>query len=235
MEVYHASALHGLDPKALKTGWGWSKAQLAQPLLAVATGGNAVNVYTAQGIPWAPVKGAIKNVRGTAAACLAWHPSLPLLAVGWQDGAISVWDAVQRHMEEDSKVHRQPIGHLLWTATGSHLLTTDTQGKVAIWEIDKHQQPQARGSTVEKGSTITHVTWGTQPAGPAEGSAAATAYYAVSTPDSGTVTLKWLNEAGQSGVVQSVNSWWPSQTAALQSYWVAETQRPGSRQLSGMW
>lgn len=33
----------------------------------------------------------IKNVRGTECAILAWHPLLPLLAIGWKDGKRSQW------------------------------------------------------------------------------------------------------------------------------------------------
>ena len=124
-----------------------------QPLLAVATAGAAVGIYTTQvkiryadmqngcemkmmnlillqGLPWGPAKGTVRNVRGTEASCLTWHPRLALLAIAWRDGAISIWDALQQHLEEDSKVHRHPVHQLAWHVDGHHLLTADTQGKV---------------------------------------------------------------------------------------------------------
>lgn len=197
-----------------------------------------------QGVPWAPVKGTVRNVRGTEAACLSWHPTLPLLAIGWRDGAISLWDAAHRRLAEDSKVHRQPISHIVWGESSSHLLTADLQGKVtnpalsccmddvceqypvcmlpcwlrkacdmvpfvvclkvALWEIDQQQQPQCKSSVTEKaGSIISHLIWGAGTDNPAaDVPAGCTAYFVVSTPDSSTVTINWLNEQGQTGIVQ---------------------------------
>lgn len=42
-----------------------------------------------QGRPLDPNNEAnIKNVRGTECAKIAWHPLLPLLAIGWKDGEL---------------------------------------------------------------------------------------------------------------------------------------------------
>jgi WD40 repeat protein len=83
-----------------------------------------------QGTPWAHAKGGIKNIRGTPAGCLAWHPDRQLLAIAWQDGAVSLWDAAKCHLKEDSKTHRQPINQLLWHPGGKQFMTADVQGKV---------------------------------------------------------------------------------------------------------
>jgi hypothetical protein len=79
------------------------------PLLAVPFGTNAVGIYNssvscvvprssicghqrpalrrAQGQPLDPAnEGLVKNIRACEAIKLAWHPYLPLLAVGWKDG-----------------------------------------------------------------------------------------------------------------------------------------------------
>jgi hypothetical protein len=34
----------------------------------------------------------IRNVRGSECMKMAWHPLLPLLAIGWKDGALRAWD-----------------------------------------------------------------------------------------------------------------------------------------------
>lgn len=70
--------------------------------------------------------------------------------------------------------------------------------QVALWEVGRHQQLQPKGSAAEKGCSITHAVLAGS--GSQQGSAAA--YYAISTPGSGTVTIKWLDEQGRSGVVQ---------------------------------
>lgn len=85
-----------------------------------------------QGTAWQHAKGGIKNIRGTPAVCLAWHPDRQLLAIAWQDGAVSLWDAARCHLEEESKTHRQPVSHLLWHPGGKHLMTADLAGKVRI-------------------------------------------------------------------------------------------------------
>lgn len=87
-------------------------------------------LFVLQGTPWPHAKGGIRNVRGTPAVCLAWHPDKQLLAIAWQDGAVSIWDAAKCHLEEDSKSHRQPICQLLWHQDGKHFVTADVQGKV---------------------------------------------------------------------------------------------------------
>ncbi|WIA30074.1 hypothetical protein OEZ86_000169 [Tetradesmus obliquus] len=108
-------------------------------------------------------------------------------------------------MEEDSKMHRHPISHLQWDAAGTCLLTTDTQGKVVVWEVDRHQQLQPKGSVAEKGCTITHAVIASRLAtGINSQQGAAIAYYAISTQGSGTVTIKWLDEQGRSGIVQDI-------------------------------
>jgi WD40 repeat protein len=85
-----------------------------------------------QGTPWPYAKGGIKNIRGTPAVCLAWHPEKQLLAVAWQDGAVSLWDAAKCHLEEDSKTHRQQISQLIWHPDEKHFMTADNQGKVCV-------------------------------------------------------------------------------------------------------
>jgi WD40 repeat protein len=62
--------------------------------------------------------------------CLTWHPDKQLLAIAWQDGAVSIWDAAKCHLEEDSKAHRQSICQLLWHPDGKHFMTADVQGTV---------------------------------------------------------------------------------------------------------
>lgn len=69
--------------------------------------------------------------------------------------------------------------------------------------MDRHQQLQPKGSVAEKGCTITHAVIASRLAtGVNSQQSAAIAYYAISTPGSGTVTIKWLNEQGHSGIVQ---------------------------------
>lgn len=79
----------------------------------------------------------MRNIRGTDAACLAWHPAQPLLAVAWQDGALSLWDADRQQLSEDSKGHRQAVVQLAWHAGGGHLLSADAGGKVCARSVTR--------------------------------------------------------------------------------------------------
>lgn len=45
-------------------------------------------------------------------------------------GAISFWNADQRRLNEDSKVHRCCLIHLSWSPDGKLLATVDEKGKV---------------------------------------------------------------------------------------------------------
>jgi WD40 repeat protein len=48
-------------------------------------------------------------------------------------GAVSFWNAEDRHLEEDSKTHRQVITSLTWSPAGDRLLTSDENGKASAF------------------------------------------------------------------------------------------------------
>ena len=54
----------------------------------------------------------------------------PLIFLPVPTGAISFWNAEERHAEEDSKTHRSPISSLNWNQSGDRLFTTDENAKV---------------------------------------------------------------------------------------------------------
>lgn len=57
------------------------------PLLAVGLSTGGVALCAADGAPAGPGPAPqITSARGAAPARLAWHPALPLLAIGWRDG-----------------------------------------------------------------------------------------------------------------------------------------------------
>jgi hypothetical protein len=75
--------------------------------------------------------------------------------------------------------------------------------QVVLWEVDRHQLLLPKASTTEKGCTITHTAIASRALGGSGGQQSnAAAYYAISAPGSGTVTIKWLDEQGRTGVVQ---------------------------------
>lgn len=46
-------------------------------------------------------------------------------------GAISFWNAEERHLEEDSKYHRSPLSAMAWSQSGERLFTADENAKVS--------------------------------------------------------------------------------------------------------
>lgn len=46
-------------------------------------------------------------------------------------GAISFWNAEERKLEEDSKIHRNTISSIVWTASGDRLITGDENGRAS--------------------------------------------------------------------------------------------------------
>lgn len=47
-------------------------------------------------------------------------------------GAISFWNAEERHLEEDSKTHRSPLTSLTWNVAGDKLFTSDENAKLSV-------------------------------------------------------------------------------------------------------
>eukprot|EP00873_Tetraselmis_striata_P011387 jgi/Tetstr1/431651/TSEL_021180.t1 len=120
----------------------WSQAVGHQPRLAVPLGHNAVAIYTEEGQQLdASREATITNIRASPASYVAWHPVLPLLAIGWQDGGISFWNSTERRLNEDSKTHRTKIIWLGWNDDGSRLVTVDQSGKVGVWKAESGMKP----------------------------------------------------------------------------------------------
>ncbi|GMH43478.1 hypothetical protein BSKO_11400 [Bryopsis sp. KO-2023] len=140
----------------------WSKASTSRALLALSLPSNAVGIYKEDGTPLVPgTEALIKNIRGSEAAQLSWHPDLMLLTIGWKDGAISFWNAEERRLNEDSKTHRCALTFLSWSFDGEHLATVDENGKVAMWctDVEMHPLPLAEFEE-DQGWTVSCLTWG---------------------------------------------------------------------------
>jgi len=200
MEIYYTSQVSARAGNVAA----WSKAPGFPPLLAVGLSPNAVGIYTEEGRPLDPNKeGLVINVRQTEARCLAWHPLLPLLAVGWKDGAVSFWSYEERKLEEDSKTHRTNITAMAWSAAGDRLVSADDNGKVSIWKTDRLLRPIHVVSYEEQpGCKVRIVTLGPTEAMPETGSASTTVYYGVSVE--GRTILKWANDQGYQGLVMDM-------------------------------
>uniref|UniRef100_A0A7N6FI41 Intraflagellar transport 140 homolog (Chlamydomonas) n=1 Tax=Anabas testudineus TaxID=64144 RepID=A0A7N6FI41_ANATE len=108
----------------------------AVPVLAVAsnraTSGGTVDLYLQQGEY-------VENChleRSHQPTVLRWHPTKPVLALGWENGEI----VLLTHPSGDQTVlpntHTASITLLEWSSSGSRLVTGDQTGALAVWKVD---------------------------------------------------------------------------------------------------
>mmetsp|Transcript_30722 Transcript_30722/g.68056 ORF Transcript_30722/g.68056 Transcript_30722/m.68056 type:complete len:1411 (+) Transcript_30722:34-4266(+) len=200
MEVYYCTKLQGKTGSQAR----WSRAPGYPALLAVPMSPYSVGIFNEEGRPLDPNNElTIRNIRGSDCMQLAWHPLLPLLAIGWKDGAISFWNAEERHLEEDSKTHRNPLSCMLWNQSGDRLFTSDENGKLAVWKTDRLMRPIHVVSYDEQpGCKIRTVVLGPTEISPDSNMTATIVYYGVN--QNNTTVLKWANDQGYTGVVQEL-------------------------------
>ncbi|KAG2490014.1 hypothetical protein HYH03_011479 [Edaphochlamys debaryana] len=199
MEIYYTTKISGRAGVIAA----WSQAPGYPSFLAVGLSPNAVGIYNEEGRPLDPNNEAtLKNVRGTDCAKLAWHPLLPLLAIGWKDGAISFWNAEERKLEEDSKIHRNTISSMTWTASGDRLITGDENGRISMWKTDRLMRPIHVVAYDEPGAVIRHSVVGLPEEMPDTNSQVVVAFYVADGQERAVV--KWCNDQGYSGIVQEM-------------------------------
>lgn len=73
--------------------------------------------------------------RVSRASALAWQPSLPVLAVGWENGEMLSWNHSTKQAHECKQLHMAPIRFLEFSRNGSHLISGDNDGQVGIWKL----------------------------------------------------------------------------------------------------
>ena len=140
----------------------WSVAD-AHPVLAVGAANFCVSFYQDEG-------DRIDDIsirRKCSPVSISWHPLLPMtLAVGWEDGAVSIWNGTDKMNRDDtmvlryrsptashagcgaytappdasqqvvSQVHATPINFVIWSPEGSRLLSGDQIGILGVWKSD---------------------------------------------------------------------------------------------------
>ncbi|XP_067291267.1 intraflagellar transport protein 140 homolog isoform X2 [Pseudorasbora parva] len=75
--------------------------------------------------------------RGFSPSLLQWHPTKPLLAVGWETGeTILLSHPSGEHTPLPNNTHTACITVLEWSSNGSRLVTGDQAGVMAVWRVD---------------------------------------------------------------------------------------------------
>ncbi|XP_068610701.1 intraflagellar transport protein 140 homolog [Brachionichthys hirsutus] len=133
MAVYFDHRVEAPESTGVPTHLTWHS---ALPLLAVSsssasTGGN-VDIYLQQG----QHVDSCHLERPHRPTVLRWHPTKPVLALGWETGEV----ALLTHPSGDQTVlpgaHAAGVTVLEWSSSGSRLVTGDQTGVLAAWKVD---------------------------------------------------------------------------------------------------
>ncbi|KAK3579473.1 hypothetical protein CHS0354_028282 [Potamilus streckersoni] len=106
------------------------------PILAVTSyndeHGGAVSLFLDEGEK-------LMNValqRSCQATAVSWHPGKKILAVGWENGELLIWNQVDGELHETLPLHKTPITILYWSSGGTRLLSGDKSGVLMVWKAD---------------------------------------------------------------------------------------------------
>ena len=69
--------------------------------------------------------------------CLKWHPVFQSLAIGWNDGCVTLWNEDQRQTREDKLLHKSPLAIITFSTDGSRMVTGDQKGTVGVWRTHR--------------------------------------------------------------------------------------------------
>ena len=72
---------------------------------------------------------------------IKWHPLIQALAIGWQDGTITLWNEDERLTRDDKQIHSSSITTITFSSDGSRMVTGDIKGTCAVWRTHRGMTP----------------------------------------------------------------------------------------------
>jgi len=112
----------------------WCPRESKSPNLVVGTSDNCLSLFHEEGLS---VEKQIP-ARDQPPTYVQWGPAPHyLLATGWHDGAVSLWDEKTSSLREDKSVHKNSVTLLKWSPCGSRLVSTDKEGVVGVWKPER--------------------------------------------------------------------------------------------------
>lgn len=61
---------------------------------------------------------------------VSWQPQKKILAMGWENGEIVIWNEAERDLHEVPNLHNTSVACLAWSAKGARLVSTDQVNKL---------------------------------------------------------------------------------------------------------
>ena len=101
---------------------------------------------------------ALQQVRGGNAHCIAWHPSAPILAVGWSNGCVTIWKHAEGRTETTDcagEAAAAAIECVAWGAGGTRLATGTDSGLATIHKVDAIGRLTPLATSTSKSTSVT--------------------------------------------------------------------------------
>ena len=71
--------------------------------------------------------------KGLTPTYIEYHPNLPQLAIGWQNGGVTLFNEDQKMVKEEAGVHKSAVILIVYQPSGNCMVSTDEKGLVAVW------------------------------------------------------------------------------------------------------
>ena len=80
----------------------------------------------------------------------------PALAIGWDDGVVTLWNEDDRLSREEKVLHKAPITNITFSSDGTRMVTGDEKGVVGVWRTHRGLNPICQ---YQKDGAITNVAF----------------------------------------------------------------------------
>mmetsp|Transcript_8641 Transcript_8641/g.24589 ORF Transcript_8641/g.24589 Transcript_8641/m.24589 type:complete len:305 (+) Transcript_8641:105-1019(+) len=121
---------------------------VVEPICAFSTNDHCISFYLEEGVSLERCR----ILRKSDATAIAWHPTAKVIAAGWGDGSISVWDLSPLSSSEVSprdladtlsstciftdSSGQAPIRTVMWNPSATRLVSANNSGAILIWKAD---------------------------------------------------------------------------------------------------
>lgn len=126
----------------------WSNTE--DSFLAVGKISGAVDLFTESGEE--ADRAIVRRSKSVRVNVLRWHPRAMVLAVGFDDGSISLWTNSEKRQADAPALHTDEINDIQWDSEGDYLFTCCNGGLIGIWRIDARGRPSYEMKFEEEGS-----------------------------------------------------------------------------------